>query len=137
MNTAEDTGFALPGVIFFIVIVSATIAAMTQLNVNQAISTGLNIESLRAYYAAQSGIEWAAYQVSSDSSWCDEGDLTLAGGLDGFSVKSSCITRRVFVEGEKTVIIYEIKAAASRGTYGVSSDYVYRQISTMMQIEIQ
>ena len=135
MKSVNTRGFALPGVIFFIVIVSAIISSMAQLNANQAMATGLNIESLRAYYAAQSAMEWAAHKVSTEPTWCGEEDLTLVDGLHSFNVKSHCIARRVFAEGEHTVVLYEITASASRGTFGVSSDYVYRQISTMMQTE--
>ena len=134
MKKFSEKGFALPTVIFFLIIVASIVGTMAKLSSNQAGSTALSIQSARAYYAAKSGVEWAAYQIKNSAS-CSGANLILTSGLNGFTVAVSCISTNTFVEGGKTVTIYEISSTATSGIYASSPDYVYRRISAVMSTE--
>ena len=135
MNRFRNKGFALPTVIFFLVIVAGIVTMMAKLSANQAGSTALSIQSARAYYAAQSGVEWAAKQVDDDATWCGSGSLNLTAGLVGFSVAVSCDALNTYVEGGKTISMYEISSVASKGAFASSPDYVYRKITATLSTE--
>lgn len=128
-------GFALPTVIFFLVIVSAIVVMMAKLSSNQAGSIALSIEGSRAYYAAKSGVEWAAYQIESNPAWCGSANLSLTGGMMGFTVSVSCSALNTYIEGGKSISMYEVSSVASKGSFTNSPDYVYRQISAVLTTE--
>lgn len=128
-------GFALPTVIFFLIIVAAIVGVMAKLASNQAGSAALGILGVRADFAAKSGIEWASYQIDSDPGWCGSTTLNLTDALTGFVVAVQCVARNAYIEGGKTIVMYEILSTASYGTYAASPDYVYRQVSAMLTTE--
>ncbi|MBL4606301.1 MAG: hypothetical protein JKY01_00515 [Pseudomonadales bacterium] len=135
MKYSSKKGFALPMVIFFLVIVSGIVTMMAKLSANQAGSTALSIQSARAYYAAKSGVEWAAYQIDANPTWCSSGSLNLTGGLNGFTVSVSCSALNTYVEGGKSISMYEISSVASSGVFASSPDYVYRKIIATLTTE--
>lgn len=128
-------GFALPTVIFFLIIVAAIVGVMAKLASNQAGSAALGILGVRADFAAKSGIEWASYQINSDPAWCGSTTLNLTDALTGFVVTVQCAARNTYVEGGKTIVMYDVISIASYGTYAASPDYVYRQVSAMLTTE--
>ena len=134
MKKSTEKGFALPTVIFFLVIVASIVGTMSKLASNQAGATSLSIQSVRAYYAAKSGVEWAAHQIENSGS-CSNSSLTLTSGLTGFTVAVSCDATNTYVEGGATVTIYEISSTATSGIFSTSPDYVYRRISAVMSTQ--
>lgn len=131
----SNKGFALPSVIFLIIMVAGIVTAMAKLMSNQAGSTALSVLGVRADSAAKSGIEWASYQIHTDPSWCGTTTLNLTDVLTGFVVTVQCSARNSYIEGGKTVVMYEVVSTASYGSYATSPDYVYRQISAMLTTE--
>ena len=59
----RPTGFALPALIFLIVIVGLIAVGMVQLLGTSQQSVSQEITSLRAYLAAQSGLQWGMYET--------------------------------------------------------------------------
>jgi MSHA biogenesis protein MshP len=131
----KSTGFALPAVIFFLIVVAAIVAAMSKMAANQSGSTSLSLQGIKANYAAKSGVEWASFQVASDSTWCASTTLNLTDALSGFVVTVTCTARNSFIEGGKTVVMYDILSTARYGNYSTSPDYAYRQISAVLTTE--
>lgn len=65
MNTAAQRmqGFAIVTAIFILVVLAALGAFIVSISTNQQIGTALDIQGVRAYQAAKSGVEWGIYQV--------------------------------------------------------------------------
>ena len=80
----------------------------------------------RAFEAARTGIEWAAFQAL-DSASCSTTTLNLTeGGLNGFAVDVSC-SSTTHTETGNTYNIYVLDVEASSGTYG-TPDFVSRRM---------
>lgn len=65
MNTAAQRmqGFAIVTAIFILVVLAALGAFIVSISTNQQIGTALDIQGVRAYQAAKSGVEWGIYQI--------------------------------------------------------------------------
>ena len=88
-------GFSLPGAIFIMVALASIGVAMVALNSVTSTTSALNIEQTRAYYAAQSGLEWAiAKVVANDSNTPKTGscenNVDTTFDIEGFSVTIGC-----------------------------------------------
>ncbi|PCI51730.1 MAG: hypothetical protein COB51_01505 [Moraxellaceae bacterium] len=123
---ARNKGFALPAAIFFIVIVLLIVTFMAKIQDNQISTFSLGLQSSKAYFAASSGIEWAAY-IATTTSACPTGS---APTVNGFSLTATC-TKTGYAEGSSTnnVFKYEVQIKAESGTYGSTPDYVSRLLS--------
>ena len=129
-----ESGFVLPTAIFLLVILAALAAYMVSLSRTSHISSALDIQGGRAYQAARSGIEWAAWQVVDPQNLqpspvpCPASPtaLTLTGALAAFAVNVTC-TRTISTDGADTVAVYQITSTATSGVVG-EMDYVDRQI---------
>jgi MSHA biogenesis protein MshP len=132
-NRAES-GFVLPTAIFLLVVLAALGGYMVSLSRTSHISSALDIQGGRAYQAARTGIEWAAWQVvdpqglqpSPTPCPASPTALTLTGTLAAFSVAVDC-TRTLETDGADTVAIYQITSTATSGVAG-EIDYVERQV---------
>jgi MSHA biogenesis protein MshP len=132
-NRAES-GFVLPTAIFLLVVLAALGGYMVSLSRTSHISSALDIQGGRAYQAARTGIEWAAWQVVDPQNLqpsptpCPASPtaLTLTGTLAAFSVAVDC-TRTLETDGADTVAIYQITSTATSGVAG-EIDYVERQV---------
>lgn len=131
----KSNGFALPAVIFFLIVMAGIVASLSKMAANQSGLTSLSLQGIKANYAAKSGVEWAAFQITNDVTWCGSTTLNLMDALSGFSVTVTCTARNSFVEGGNTVVMYEILSTASYGNYSTSPDYAYRQISAVLTTE--
>ncbi|HQQ34396.1 MAG TPA: hypothetical protein PK372_00455 [Rugosibacter sp.] len=56
-------GFAIVTAIFILVVLAALGAFIVSISTNQQIGTALDIQGVRAYQAAKSGVEWGIYQI--------------------------------------------------------------------------
>lgn len=119
-------GFALPATIFLLVIVLLVVTFMSRLQDNQTATFSLGLQSAKAYHAAYSGIEWAAYLIKNNSA-CP---TAAAPTVNGFSLTYSC-TKTAYAEGSASdnVFRYEVEVKSEYGTYGSSPDYVSRLLS--------
>ena len=108
----EQSGMSLIGSIFIMVVLSAVGVFMLSLNAMQHTSTSLSLQSNRALYAAESGMEWAAWFVRTNDS-CpslpeefDIGNFTISLELN------SCNVTNVS-EGINDYNIFDVQVTAS------------------------
>jgi len=124
-------GFVLPAAIFLLVILAALAAFMVSLSRTSHISSALDIQGVRAYHAARSGIEWAAWQVvQNPAPLCTAVPTILAfpaGTLATFTVNVSCVPFGPYTDGADSVTIYQVTSTATSGAVG-GVDFVSRQI---------
>lgn len=126
MNAKRIRGFSLIPALFMLIVLSALAAVAVRLSVVQHQTVVLAMQSARAFAAARTGIDWAAYGALVNSS-CSSNSVTLTeGGLNGFTVDVSC-SSSTHTEGSSTNTVYQIDAFAHAGSYG-TPDYVSRRI---------
>lgn len=130
-KSSRSQGFLLPAAIFILVILAGLGAyALNITSVQQATSTQ-DIQGSRAYQAARTGVEWAAYQVLAPATTalanCPASPSTLS--LDNFTVTVSCTRYAEYYEQgtDHTIAMYDIVSTASFDTGG-TINYVNRQV---------
>lgn len=135
-------GFSLVSAIFLLVVIAALGTFAVTLSTTQHQGEALDVMGSRAYQAARTGIEWAAYNVaqspaSSPVPWggCATGPvppLALGGNLSAFSVALSCSSSS-HVEGASVLWIYDVSAVATAtGAAPGDANYVERVVSARL-----
>lgn len=125
----QQQGFALVIAVFLIVVISAALTTMTNQTGGAVHYQSLNMLGQRAYYSAQSGIDWGLYQITTTSACPADNTITLTSGAsDGFVVNVTC-TSEADTEGGTAVTSYELSSTAEYGSYESSSDYVSKSVS--------
>ena len=115
-------GFSLISAIFLLVVLSALGAFMVMFAGQQQATVQTDVESVRAYYAARAGTDWALYRAldpdntiapgSSVFATCPTGTInTMGGSLSPFTVVVGC-TSNDYSEGGRNLRVYEITATA-------------------------
>jgi MSHA biogenesis protein MshP len=120
-------GFALIPALFLIVVLGALALVAIRVGSGEQQTVIMALQETRALAAAQSGIEWGAYQ--SEIGNCAASitlNLTEA-ALNGFTVVVSCAAT-TFTNGAATSSSYVLKSTATTGTYG-QPGYVHRAVS--------
>jgi MSHA biogenesis protein MshP len=122
----QARGFSLVAALFLIVVVALLGAFAVRIGAGQQQAVNLELLSARALSAANSGVEFAAYQALNAGS-CVSMTLNLTeSGLNGFSVDVAC-SATAHAEAGGTANVYRIDATAYAGQYG-QPDYVSRHI---------
>ena len=118
----RSRGFTLVSAIFLMVVLVILGASLVTLGSVQHITTAQQLQSVRAYYAAKAGAEWAAKRAGS------AGDCTAAPTfvLDNFSLAVSCTSANHDLNGALTPY-YVVSVTATSGSYG-GTDYVSRRV---------
>lgn len=125
-NQRTQKGFSLIPALFLLVVLAVLGAVAVRLSAVEHQTVVLAMQSSRAYSAAQTGIEWSAYQALVNGS-CASAALSLTeGGLNGFSVDTTC-SSTTHTEGAATTNVYVLEAFAYSGSYG-TPDYVSRRV---------
>jgi MSHA biogenesis protein MshP len=125
-SRVSSAGFSLVAALFLIVVVAALGAFAVRIGANQQQTTNLSLLTTRALSAANSGIEFGAYQALYASS-CVSVTLNLAeAGLTGFTVNVTCASTP-HTESGVAINVYRIDATATLGAYGMP-DYVSRHV---------
>jgi MSHA biogenesis protein MshP len=128
-QAGHTEGFSLVAVLFLIVVVAALGAFAVRIGAGQQQTVNLALLGARALSAANSGIEFGAYQaLSTDSCASSNTTLNLSGaGLAGFAVAVTC-TLTTHVDGSASgTNVYRIGSISTFGTYG-QPDYVSREV---------
>jgi len=124
----SSSGFSLVAALFLIVVIAALGAFAVRIGSGEQQAVNLELLSARALAAADSGVEWGAYQaLSASPTSCTTTTLNFTeAALNGFSVTVVCApTSHTEIGG--TTHVYRIDATASSGTYG-TPDYVSRHV---------
>ena len=142
----DASGFALVAAIFLLVIIAAMGAFAVSLSANAHATGAIAVMGARAYEAARTGIEWAAFQVRDPNGTLAPGatnlpacfasptTLTLPAAMGNFTVQVTC-TRYPAIgaspnyheEGDKRSAYYVVTSTAFAGAAG-SADYVERRL---------
>jgi len=127
MTLRTQSGMALIAALFLMVVVAALGTFAVRIGAGQQQTVNLALLGSRALAAANSGIEWAAYQAFTAGVACPSGTINLTqGALNGFTVNVTCSVT-AHADGGATVNIYVLESFASKGTYG-TPDYVSRRV---------
>lgn len=121
---SAQRGFSLISTLFILVVLAALGSYMVRLNVSQQTTTTLSLQSVRAWYAATSGMEWAVYRINSSSSCPSVPSSFVA---EGFTITLTGCDSHPVTEGASSYTLYDVQVSASRGSFG-STDYVARRL---------
>ena len=98
---SRQRGFGMPMVVFILVIMTLLAAAMVRLTTTGALSIASEAQSTRAFYAAESGAQWAVNQLfppSGGGGACAAATplAYAAAGLTGCTANVTCVTQGIF-----------------------------------------
>jgi MSHA biogenesis protein MshP len=133
--TARPRGFAIVSAIFILVVLAALGAFIVTISTNQQIGAALDVQGVRAYQAARSGIEWGLYRQLQTASCAGTTSFPLAAPtMTDFTVTVTC-TATADANGGPT--IHAVQATACNQPNGgicpnivsATSLYVERRIS--------
>jgi MSHA biogenesis protein MshP len=136
----SQRGFSIVTAIFLIVVLAALGAfAVSMFRVQQTAAV-LDELGTRAYQAAQTGIEWGAWQVLQGGGACAAStNLALPGSLVTFAVTVNCAST-THTEAGNPVTIYQLTATAcNQPAAGAcpnpapGADYVERQVQAAVE----
>ncbi|MBZ0126100.1 MAG: hypothetical protein K8F32_06985 [Rhodocyclaceae bacterium] len=140
-GTRRQAGFSIVTAIFLIVVLAALGAFAVSMFRVQQTAAALDELGARGYQAAQSGIEWGAWQVLRGPGTCAAatGNLALPGSLSPFTVTVACAST-AHTEAGNPVTIYQLTATAcNQPAAGAcpnpapGADYVERQVQGAME----
>jgi MSHA biogenesis protein MshP len=129
-------GFAMPTIIIVVVVFASILgAALVTISSSQHVGFGIDLEGVRAYHAARSGLEWGMYHVLRPGfggcAGIQNKSVVFAGNLSGFRATLTCQSS-VHNEGGVNVNMYAITATACNAndcTVGSTAvGYVNRQL---------
>lgn len=139
-NVRRQRGLSLVAAIVVVLVLGAVGAyTMRSASTQQAAAAG-DVLGVRAFQAARSGLEWAAYQVlqgDPSTGFCNGGATTqtitgLAGDLAGFSVAVSCRASD-HSEAGTALRMYAVTATACNRaacpSTGAEANYAERQLT--------
>lgn len=126
----RQSGIALVGAIFIMVIISLLSQALLTITNTQRQTSLLSLQSARAYQAANAGIEWGLAKLINDAQCPTSSTLTLP---TQFTISVSCQQHGTYIERNQPINIYHITATSQLGQFG-SIDYVSRTIDIEVQI---
>lgn len=150
MRTLQH-GFSIVSAIFLLVVLSFLGIAMVSFSTSQHQSEAMDVLGSRAYQAARTGIEWAAYYIANQASgveWSGCSATTpaatfatgsLGGTLSPFAVSVNCsvmAASEVGASPTNTIWIYDVSAVACTEAPCPSAapgqNYIEREINVKM-----
>lgn len=130
----EQTGFALIGALFVLVVLAALGAFAVRINMTQQHDAQLDLQELRAQAALNTGIEYAAAQLlASPADNCGTLAAPLNNLVGGFAVTFNqtinppCTRVQYPVNGVMINVYTVDRVIASHGVYG-TPEFVLREI---------
>lgn len=139
----RERGVSLVTAIGIILLLSTVALYTMRTATTQQANSASDVLGVRAYQAARTGLEWAAYQVMKgdvSTGFCNGGATTasvdtLSGGLTGFSVAIAC-ARTLHTEAGNTVRMYMVTATACNRAAcpnaSAEPNYVERQLTVVL-----
>lgn len=123
-----SSGFTLVSAIFLMVVLVVLGASLVTLGSVQHTTSAQQLQSVRAYYAARTGVEWA---VARASTGCPAGTLEPLGGtLASFTVTVTCTSSNHDLGGVVTPY-HMVEVTATSGNYE-GTDYVSRRVQAKL-----
>ena len=129
-KSGVDAGFTLVQAIFIIVVLGLLGSFMVTMFGVQSRTTTLSHQGIRAYYAAQSGLEWAKNRTLTPGNNCSDvnGD---GWKINNFYVNASC-TSKTYTVGSDEVQWFRLNATAEYDVSTDSPDYVRRKVTVQV-----
>jgi MSHA biogenesis protein MshP len=144
MFRRAQSGFSIVAAIFIVVVLAALAAALLTVASLQHSSAGLDVQGVRAYQAAQAGVEWGIDRILNPDNvsdppvagpdpaqvpqcWGGGATVTPGGSLSGFAVTVTC-SRTATTELARNIGVYTIAATAIFGTVN-QPNYVAREVT--------
>lgn len=134
-RSGRQRGFAYVAAVVLLVVMAAMAAAVVNLNLTQAGSSGQELQGLRAAHVARAGVEWGLHRARANPCAANTAQAQTLGPetLDEFVADTGfrvtvTITCTPFREGEVAEgvpfvkIIYDINAVACNGTGNCPAD---------------
>jgi len=127
----KQKGITLLGAIFVVVIVSLLGIYLVKITGVQRQTVLQNLQSARAYQAANAGIEWGLARIITNNSCVNSTDLDSK--INGFTVSVSCVLLQAggYNEAGETINVYRINASSVFGSY-TDTNFTTRQIETIV-----
>ncbi len=132
-------GFSIVTAIFLIVVLAALGAFAASMFRTQQLAAAFDELGVRAYQAAQAGIEWGSWQVLRGGGACAPAtNLALPGSLSPFTVTVNCAST-THAEAGSPVTIYRLTATACNQPAGgcpnpaPGPSYVERQVQASLE----
>ena len=124
----RQRGISLVTALFVLVVLGALGVYLVTISAVPQSTTALSAQAIRAFFAAQSGMDWLTYRVLNDDA-CPAINFT----LENFTISGSCTQTNV-TEGT-SYNVYNLQiTAAPVGMVATNSDYVSRTLrSTVTQ----
>jgi MSHA biogenesis protein MshP len=122
---SRSAGFSLLTALFLLVVVAGLGGYLVSLATTQHLAGALAAQSSRAYYLAQSGLQWAAYRIQANPGACPAAGTSFL--LEGFTVSLDLCNRTEITEGSDTYAIYDLQISALSGEIG-DATYVTRSL---------
>ena len=128
----KQQGFILVSTVIVITIFMVLMGTyMVNLVSHQRVNTGLSQQSIQAWFAAYSGMQWAINEVQyHNAHWCGQVAPTFTltgGGTRGFTVTVNCVVTPMIDSNSNTYTVYALQVTAFQGMIN-QSDYVTRTI---------
>jgi MSHA biogenesis protein MshP len=129
-------GFSIVSAIFLLIVMASLGAFMVTFSTVQQTTSTQDMEGVRAYQAARTGIEWGLYQAlqvpqpPAAAPACPASPTTLPaldGVLAGFTVNVTC-NPSDHIEAGTTVRVYQFISTATNSAAAGSPQYVERQL---------
>jgi MSHA biogenesis protein MshP len=127
-------GFSIISAVFILVIFALVGGFSLNISTRMSVVTDLSADSIRAYFAAKSGLEWGIYQVVNTPASCPATTTLILTqqGLKNFSTIVSCTATSV-TESGTTFNLFYLTSVASRGLT-TDYDYVTRTLSVTAMV---
>ncbi|OJS98544.1 hypothetical protein [Marinobacter nauticus] len=129
----KQNGAGLPVAIFVITVLALLVIGMAQLQESSGKAVGLQIQSQRAFFAAESGAQAGVSEVLSgaDCSSVNSPKTFNVGGLSGCRAVLSCSAVLVDIEGNSD--LESVFTLLSTGQCGSSADFAQRTIEVRVR----
>lgn len=110
ISKKKQSGMSIISAIFVMVVLGLLGVYMTSLNTMQHAGTSLSLQSHRAFYSAQSGLEWFAWYTKTNNSCPASGtNFTIL----NFTITINSCTATAITEGSKNYNIFDTEITAS------------------------
>jgi len=109
-------GVSIIAAIFLLLLFAALAAFMVSLTSTANITSAQDVQGIRAYQAAQGGVEWGLFQLDpNDGATALPACFaaTTLNQIPGFTVAVTCTAFGTYTEGTRTLRVYQIVATAS------------------------
>lgn len=121
-------GVSLISAIFLLLLFAALAAYMVSLTNTANVTSAQDINGVRAYQAAQAGLEWGAYQVLIPVAPSCVNSTTLPATVNDFSVIVTCTSYGPFTETGSTFSLYRLTSTATSAVAVGQPGFAERQV---------